>query len=1030
MRAFQSLRSQLLFLVLLTALPLVGLALFNVEQQRRIAAEGVNRVSVGLARLGVTMQVAQVREAQNVLRTLSRLTAVRWLQAPACDALLRDLYAEQPTYTLVGVLNKQGDLVCSSLPETPAVNYSDREWFQRVMQSQDFTIGAFVIGRASGKPALPLAYPVKDWEGKTVGVVFLGLDMNWLSSVFATLDLPAGSAVTVIDTRGVVMARYPQPEAWLGRQVADVPVVRLAMQSPTGGSAQAPGLEGQPKLYAYEPLRWEEQTWGYLLVGIPFEVVNAEAQRATRGYFLMIGIVLLASLGLAWLFGERRITRRVHRLLALLGRLTTGDFSVRSGAEAEGGGEFGRLAQAVDQMAEALQQRELARQQALEALRQGEARWRTYLEQANDLIFTLDAAGRITYANPATCQALGVSESEIIGRNPLGFVAREAREAAARALQQILSGGTVVQMELPLLRPDGSRMYVEIRGQTLLDGERIIGTVHIARDITERLRAEEQIRHQLQTIQSLYASAQRLAESLDTSVLAAEIVRVCVEVLGARMAWLGRAEPDGRVRPLRWFPPESSYVGQVQVRWDESAAGQGPTGTAIRSGRPQVVEAIATDDRMALWRDTALSQGFCTSAAFPLMTRGRTFGALSVYSDQPGFFTPERVEIFQAFAHQAAAALENARLLEETERRLRRLQALRRIDMAITGSLDTRVAFNVALDEITAHLGVDAACILAFDERTRTLKFVAGRGFRTPALQHTHLSLGQGFAGRAAAEQRTLFIEDLLKRTTDFLRSSHFAAEDFVSYLAVPLVAEGRIQGVLELFHRHPLTPDAEWMEFVEILAGQAAIALERSTLLSELQRSHQALLQAYDATIEGWSYALDLRDKETEGHTQRVTELTLRLARALGINGEALLHIRRGALLHDIGKMGVPDSILLKPGPLSEEEWAIMRRHPQMAYEMLSRIEYLQPALDIPYCHHEKWDGTGYPRGLKGEAIPLAARIFAVVDVWDALTSDRPYRPAWSRERALAYIKEQSGKHFDPRVVEAFLREIVGEET
>jgi putative nucleotidyltransferase with HDIG domain len=167
----------------------------------------------------------------------------------------------------------------------------------------------------------------------------------------------------------------------------------------------------------------------------------------------------------------------------------------------------------------------------------------------------------------------------------------------------------------------------------------------------------------------------------------------------------------------------------------------------------------------------------------------------------------------------------------------------------------------------------------------------------------------------------------------------------------------------------------------------------------------------------------MDLRDRETEGHSQRVAEMSARLARALGIHDEEeLLNIRRGALLHDMGKMGIPDRILLKPGSLDDAEWAIMRQHPRYGYEMLSKIPYLQKALDIPYCHHEKWDGTGYPRGLRGEAIPLAARLFALVDVWDALNSDRPYRAAWSPEKVSAYIQEQSGKHFDPRIVPVFI--------
>src|SRR6185369_14025871 len=205
-------------------------------------------------------------------------------------------------------------------------------------------------------------------------------------------------------------------------------------------------------------------------------------------------------------------------------------------------------------------------------------------------------------------------------------------------------------------------------------------------------------------------------------------------------------------------------------------------------------------------------------------------------------------------------------------------------------------------------------------------------------------------------------------------------------------------------------------------LATQAAIAIENAQLFVNLQRSNIDLGLAYDATIEGWSRALDLRDRETEGHSQRVTEMTVNLARSFGFSEMELVQIRWGSLLHDIGKMGVPDSILLKPGSLTEEEWRAMKQHPKFAYDLLSPILYLRLALDIPYCHHEKWDGSGYPRGLKGEQIPLSARIFAVVDVWDALCSDRPYRAGWDQEKVREHILTLSGTHFDPQVVDMFL--------
>ncbi len=263
---------------------------------------------------------------------------------------------------------------------------------------------------------------------------------------------------------------------------------------------------------------------------------------------------------------------------------------------------------------------------------------------------------------------------------------------------------------------------------------------------------------------------------------------------------------------------------------------------------------------------------------------------------------------------------------------------------------------------------------------------------------------------------------DLREVRDQLVRPFLLTEEGFLSYYMVPLVAKGQLQGVLELFHRDIFRANEEWFTFVETLAGQAAIAIESVGLFESLQRSNTQLALAYDATIEGWSRALDLRDEETEGHSLRVTEMTVRLARTMGISEAEILHIRRGALLHDIGKMGVPDRILHKPGSLDEVEWEHMKRHATYGYEMLAPILFLRPALDIPYCHHEKWDGTGYPRGLKGEGIPLAARIFALVDVWDALTSNRPYRPAWSRERTREHIQEQAGRHFDPRITSIFL--------
>src|SRR5690606_25485712 len=254
------------------------------------------------------------------------------------------------------------------------------------------------------------------------------------------------------------------------------------------------------------------------------------------------------------------------------------------------------------------------------------------------------------------------------------------------------------------------------------------------------------------------------------------------------------------------------------------------------------------------------------------------------------------------------------------------------------------------------------------------------------------------------------------------LRRELLAAEQFVAYGAVPLVAKGRTLGVLEVFDRETRGRDGEWRALFETLGGQVAIAMDSALLFRDLGRKHQELVVAYEDTLEGWARALALKEEETESHSRRVVANTLAIAREMGVGDDELVHVRRGALLHDIGKIGIPDAILLKPGKLSAEEWEIMKRHTLYGFEMLSPIPYLRQAADIPYCHHERWDGSGYPRGLKGKQIPLAARIFAVVDVCDALASERPYKRPWPLEEVMAYLREQRGKHFDPEVVDCFI--------
>lgn len=365
---------------------------------------------------------------------------------------------------------------------------------------------------------------------------------------------------------------------------------------------------------------------------------------------------------------------------------------------------------------------------------------------------------------------------------------------------------------------------------------------------------------------------------------------------------------------------------------------------------------------------------------------------------------------------------------QKIELQLFRLQALRENDHAILGTTDLRVALRAIAEQAKSQLSVDLMSILVFNPPLLTLETVVALGAQSLDLQTARVNLGESMIGRAALDRRTLSFPDLTESIAIPQDDPWAQIENLQACYSVPLIAKGNIVGVLFLGHRSWLRPNQEWLDFLESLAGQAAMAIESIRAFEDLQRSNYELALAYNRTIEGWSRALDLRDRETKSHTSRVTETTMMLVRMAGMNEKEIMHVKHGALLHDIGKVGIPDSILLREDKLTDDQWEIMRRHPVYAYEMLFPIEYLRPALDIPYCHHERWDGSGYPRGLKGEEIPLAARIFAVVDVWDALSSDRPYRQGWPAEKVYEYIRSQSGTHFDPQAVDLFLRVITGE--
>jgi PAS domain S-box-containing protein/putative nucleotidyltransferase with HDIG domain len=670
------------------------------------------------------------------------------------------------------------------------------------------------------------------------------------------------------------------------------------------------------------------------------------------------------------------------------------------------------------------------RKRTEEELIKSEGKFRAIFDNASTGMFIVDLqAQRFFMCNSTCAKMLGYAKEEFLNLDIADIHPGEDMPFINEQIGKFSQGEEGIRSDINFKRKNGSIFASDLSPAllTITDKEYLLISFI---DITERKQREEEIQSRTEELSALYQLSRLLADANDLENVIELVNHHAVESVHTTFACIALLE-DGELVPRAVYPVRNmEHDFTIGNRQPITAL---PVCQRVLDKNEPVIllagsQEVGRAERLILLLDFAksvclvplwvgdASQGLSQGLGLLILGEAR--------QEKREPFTPEKIRLARSIGDQAAAAIRRLLSREQAGRRLQQLASLSEIDRTIASNFDLHLSLQMILKHVIGQLEVDAADVLVLNDRLQTLEFTAGRGFHSQVVEGTRQRLGEGQAGRALLERQLVQIPDVAASGAVFAHPELLEAEGVAAYFAVPLITKGQVKGVMEICHRTPLEPNKEWLDFLRTLAGQAAIAIDNVQMFENLQRSTDELELAYDATIEGWSHALDLRDKETEGHTLRVTEMTVNLARSLGLGEKELVQIRWGALLHDIGKMGVPDGVLLKPGPLTAEEWVAMKKHPTFAYEMLAPIHYLSLALDIPYCHHEKWDGTGYPRGLKGEQIPLSARIFAVVDVWDALTSDRPYRNAWSKEKATAYIKSGSGTHFDPQVVKAFFLE------
>jgi len=353
------------------------------------------------------------------------------------------------------------------------------------------------------------------------------------------------------------------------------------------------------------------------------------------------------------------------------------------------------------------------------------------------------------------------------------------------------------------------------------------------------------------------------------------------------------------------------------------------------------------------------------------------------------------------------------------QKKIKELASLRQVDISILSSTKLENVIQTVFDQLQSQLAVDAASIHIFDPQSSKLRISSGF-FQGTMVRCKKSDIHSDRLNLLVNDKK---VETVLEDISRKVIWKKLEDQGMKILYRCPILVASELKGIMEIAYCKPVTLDTDWMSYFDALVTQTSVGIEKVELFDKLQTRNRDLQEAYVSAIKGWAKALELRDEETKGHSDRVVEMAVKMAVEYGYKGEDLENFRNGAFLHDIGKMGVPDGILLKPGTLTEEEWVLMRKHPVFAYQLLKEIPFLKNAYEIPYYHHERWNGSGYPHGLKGEDIPLSARIFAVVDVWDALSNDRPYRKAWKPEEVKKYIEDNKEIQFDPQIVETFFK-------
>jgi PAS domain S-box-containing protein len=628
-----------------------------------------------------------------------------------------------------------------------------------------------------------------------------------------------------------------------------------------------------------------------------------------------------------------------------------------------------------------------------EALQKAALDWQITFDATSDAICLLNTDQRILRCNHTMAEMFGVKPEELIGRHCWEIVHGTMEPLPECPVTRMKS--SLVRENMDMQRED---RWFSVTADPILDETHAIqDVIHIVRDITERKRAEAELNRLNRALRMLSVTNQALIHIMDETTLLNEVCRIAVEVGGYRMAWIGFVEQDEAktVRPVAHAGFDSGYIESVNVTWADNERGRGPGGTAIRTGQPSIACNILQDPAFAPWRESAIQHGYKSNIALPLISAGRTLGELSIYSVEVDAFDDREVEILKELADDLAfgiTALRTRAQRDQTEVELRKSEE--RYRLIAENTADTIAVLDLNLNKtyispsITKLRGYTAQ-----ETMTKTLDQILTPDSLQKAIKT--------FADQMALESNP---------TADPARTATMELEEYCkngSTIWVELAAS--------FLRDDNLKPQG-------ILTVTRDIT-ERKRAEMELKKTLESLRKAFGATVGVMVSVVEMRDPYTAGHQRRVTDLACAIATETGLAQEKIEGIRMAGSIHDIGKLSIPAEILVKPTRLTDVEFTLVKGHPRSGYEMLKDVESLWPLAEIVYQHHERMDGSGYPRNLKGDEIIMEARIMAVADVVEAMASHRPYRPALGINAALEEIQKHRGILYDADVADACLR-------